>query len=103
MCNITSSKESYEESAEVARENGLVHEQGLAYELYGAFLKSIVEIDDAMKYLTKACDCYTIWGAHAKVSHLRRVHELTIDHETGLRTESACGSKRDRADLATDR
>ena len=100
MCDITSSKESYEEAAEVARKNGLVHEQGLAYELYGTFLKSIVEMEDSVKYFTRACDCYTIWGAHAKVSQLQRDHELTIDHEAGMRAESssAFGSKRGRTD-----
>jgi hypothetical protein len=38
---IVASKESYELSAKSARDHGLVHEQGLACELYGNYLSSI--------------------------------------------------------------
>lgn len=91
-CNIVASKESYELSAKIALENGLVHERGLAFELYGKFLKSIVEIDDALKYLGMACDCYTVWGAHAKVSWLVKEHNLVLNTKN-RKTEDAIGTK----------
>ena len=83
-------------SAKIALENGLVHEQGLAYELYGKFLKSIVEIDDAVKYLEMACDCYTVWGAHAKVSWLVKEHNLALNMKN-TKTEDAVGTKHSRS------
>ena len=83
-------------SAKIALENGLVHERGLAFELYGKFLKSIVEIDDAVKYLGMACDCYTVWGAHAKVSWLVKEHNLVLSAKN-KNTEDTVGTKHSRS------
>merc|ERR1719491_1690136 len=65
MCNVVAAKESYEMSIKVARDNGYIHEQGLAYELMGKYLMSAVEIQDAERCFLTAHKCYMQWGAMA--------------------------------------
>mmetsp|Transcript_20337 Transcript_20337/g.34956 ORF Transcript_20337/g.34956 Transcript_20337/m.34956 type:complete len:434 (+) Transcript_20337:2-1303(+) len=70
-CNIVAANESYELSAKTARDNGLVHEQGLAYELCGKFLSSIGDID-SLHFFQKAHSCYVSWGAVVKAEQIRK-------------------------------
>ena len=79
-CNIQAAKESYELSAKTARDHGLVHEQGLAYELYGKFLTSIGE-PDASHWFQQAYSCYVQWGAVAKAEQLRKDGKLGSPEE----------------------
>ena len=97
-CNIVASKESYVLSAKIAHNNGLLHEQGLAYELYGKFLKSIVEVDDARRYFLMACNCYSTWGAHAKVSALLVEQNLTMADQIEDVINSVVGDKHGRSE-----
>jgi len=76
LCNIVASKRSYELSARSAHDHGLVHEQGLAYELYGNFLSSIGD-QVASQWFQKAYTCYLQWGAVAKAEQLRK--DLNLD------------------------
>ena len=87
-------------SAKLAQDNGLLHEQGLAYELYGKFLKSIVEIDKARRYFLMACNCYSTWGAHAKVSALLGEHDLTMADQIEEVIDSVVGDKHGRSEGA---
>jgi len=75
VCNIVASKESYELSAKSARDHGLVHEQGLACELYGHYLYSIGDLD-ASQWYKNAHACYVQWGALAKAEQLRKDFNL---------------------------
>merc|ERR1711862_648981 len=96
-CNIVAAKESYELAAELARDKGLVHEQGLAYELYGKFLSSIAETEDATKCFLEAHDCYRIWGAHAKADGLWK--EQNLCSSTGqVNSITRAGKKHGRED-----
>merc|ERR1711862_511046 len=85
-CNIVAAKESYELAAELARDKGLVHEQGLAYELYGKFLSSIVETEEATAYFIEAHDCYKSWGAQAKADRLWKERNLSSFAGREIRT-----------------
>jgi len=80
-CNIVAAKESYELSAKSARDHGVVHEQGLAYELYGKFLSSVSELD-ASDWFERAHGCYIQWGAAAKAAQLRNDYNLGVPDES---------------------
>jgi len=70
MFNVVSAIESYESSIKIARNNGYIHEQGLAHECMGKYLMSIVEVEDAERCFVRAHECYTQWGAKAKANKL---------------------------------
>ncbi|KAL7536761.1 hypothetical protein ACHAXR_007383 [Thalassiosira sp. AJA248-18] len=92
MCNVVAAKESYDLSVEVARDNGYVHEQGLAYECKAKYLKSIVEDQDAERCFMSAHTCYMQWGAVAKANKLWK------DYDLGSSTEHTeiCNTKHER-------
>ena len=75
---IDKAKKTYEQSIQVARDNGYVHEQGLACEFCGHFLKSIVEESTATAFYKRAYECYIQWGAIAKARKLRDDHSLDL-------------------------
>ncbi|KAL7469599.1 hypothetical protein ACHAXS_009844 [Conticribra weissflogii] len=78
--NIGEAKALYEESIKSARDNGRVHEQGLAYELMGNFLLGVADSpSEARKSWKSAYDCYLQWGALGKASSLYREHNLDDD------------------------
>jgi hypothetical protein len=66
----------YEESIKSARDNGFVHEQGLAHECMGNYLLSIVEIPEAKNSFMQAYEYYMQWGAKAKAEQLKKKHGL---------------------------
>lgn len=59
--------ELYEESAQLAMENGIVHEEAMACELCGNMYIESGRSIIGMPYLEKARDLYRYWGAKAKV------------------------------------
>ncbi|KAL7525383.1 hypothetical protein ACHAXR_000986, partial [Thalassiosira sp. AJA248-18] len=77
-CKIALAKASYEASVRSARDYGLVHEQGLACELYAKFLDSIIETDAAMYWFKCAHACYVQWGAAAKAEQVWKDHNLGL-------------------------
>ena len=77
VCNVVASKESFELSVQSARSHGLVHEQGLACELYGNYLYSIGDLV-ASQWFQKAHACYLQWGAVAKAEQLRKDRNLDL-------------------------
>mmetsp|Transcript_31482 Transcript_31482/g.66661 ORF Transcript_31482/g.66661 Transcript_31482/m.66661 type:complete len:968 (+) Transcript_31482:45-2948(+) len=92
--NIKQAKVLYKASIESARDNGRVHEQGLAYEMMGKFLLSVSnESTQAMECLEKARTCYNQWGALGKAEILCRQYGLAAD-DSKLRDDSL---KRDRS------
>jgi len=90
-CHIVASKESYELSAKSACDHGLVHEQGLAYELYGNFLYSIGDLV-ASQWFQKAHTCYLQWGALAKAEQLREDFNLDLTESVNARFKSSLSS-----------
>ena len=50
-------------------------------QLYGKFLSSISEIDDAARWYQRAYLSYISWGAKAKASRLQKEHAFEIPHE----------------------
>lgn len=75
--NIEQAKAHYVASITSARDNGRVHEQGLAYELMGNFLTLVAdEPAEAMRCWKNAHTCYLQWGALSKATVLCREHGL---------------------------
>ncbi|KAL7540948.1 hypothetical protein ACHAXR_010516 [Thalassiosira sp. AJA248-18] len=97
MCNIVAAKESYELSAQTARDHGLVHEQGLACELHGKFLSSISETMEASHWFQRAHTCYMQWGALSKAAQLQKDHNLFIPD--GNNMSSSMKHERDENDV----
>jgi len=81
MGNVVAAKESYELSIKIARDNGYIHEQGLAYECMGKYLDKIVEVRDAKRCFMSAYTCYMQWGAVAKADKLWKDQDLNLSTE----------------------
>jgi predicted ATPase/signal transduction histidine kinase len=64
----------FEQAAASARQNGLVHNEGIACERAAIFhrARGLATIADA--YLQRAWGCYLRWGAGAKVAQLEGLH-----------------------------
>ncbi|MEZ4253241.1 MAG: hypothetical protein R3B99_33955 [Polyangiales bacterium] len=62
----------YDEAVAAARENGFLHEEGLANELAARYYLAKGGATAARAYLREARDAYEEWGARAKVSQLDR-------------------------------
>ena len=70
----------YEQSIKAARDNGYVHEVGLACESYAHYLKSCVDFSAADDQYTRAYECYLQWGANAKAKKLKGEHNLDLSN-----------------------
>ena len=80
----------YEQAIQSSRENGLVHNMGLAYERAAAFYHTRGFGSFADTYLQKARDCYARWGADGKVRQLEARHlQLQAQPEATLATSLA--------------
>ena len=64
----------YEESIQLARKNGFVHNEGIASELAARFYAARAFETIAEAYLHKARYCYLRWGADGKVRQLDESH-----------------------------
>ena len=62
--------DSYERATALARDNGYINEEALAYEIGAKFQLSMGRTGMAKGYLTEARYCYQRWGALAKVKDL---------------------------------
>jgi predicted ATPase len=69
----------YDQAITSARENGFIHQEGLAFELASRFYRSkgIGRIADV--YLGEARDRYASWGAEGKVRELDRQHPALVE------------------------
>jgi len=68
--NLGPAMENYEQAIKGAGDNGFIHEQALANELYARFWQQRGNDRIAEMYLREAHLLYHRWGASAKVSHL---------------------------------
>jgi len=101
LCNKSASKESYELAAKSARNHGLVHEQGLACELYGNFLSSI-DNPAASQWFQKAHTCYLQWGALVKVEQMRKDLNLVLTGRLNANFDSSLSSTKHGRDEYKD-
>jgi len=62
----------YDSAIDLARTNGFLQEEALAFELASRFYLSLNKPHLARPYMREARYCYYRWGATAKVSHLDR-------------------------------
>ena len=76
ICEVKQAKSSYEAAIKSSRDCGRVHDQALAYELFGNYLRSIVDIDKSIDCYKAAHSLYTQWGA---VSIARRIQDKYVD------------------------
>ena len=76
MCEVAKAKAMYKAAIKSARDHGLVHQQGLAYEFMGNYLASIVETSEATCCYKNAYECYMQWGAVVKAERLWKDHTL---------------------------
>lgn len=60
----------YRASIKSAQEHRFVHEEALALEFYGDFLRIIRRVDESKQIYANARVCYEKWGAHAIIPRL---------------------------------
>jgi predicted ATPase/signal transduction histidine kinase/tRNA A-37 threonylcarbamoyl transferase component Bud32 len=69
----------YVQAIRSARENGFVHEEGLAYELAARFYLARGFDQIAHSYLCEARSCYATWGADGKVKQVDQQHPCLVE------------------------
>ncbi|MCP4134433.1 MAG: SpoIIE family protein phosphatase, partial [bacterium] len=74
----------YEEAIAAAHENEYIHEEAVAWECASLFYRNRGVEHIAALYLKKAHDCYSRWGALAKVSHMEKLHPELISKKAGI-------------------
>lgn len=70
--------EFYKKSIELAGKNGFLHEEAIANELAALFYLSLEMEKFAANYMTRAYNCYSLWGATVKVQELQKKYSLLI-------------------------
>ena len=60
----------YEEAIRLARQHGMVKNEGIGNELAGEFYLSLGLMGSATAHFANAAQCYRAWGAHGKVKQL---------------------------------
>ncbi len=68
--NLDEAKASYEASVKSAREHKFIHEEALAYELYGIFRIETGHLENGKELLKTAQSLYAEWGALKKASEV---------------------------------
>ena len=76
--NLELAELAYRASIESAHAHRFLHEEALAYELYGLFLLENGRVDEGSDQLNIALDKYEKWGALRKVDDLQEFI-LSID------------------------
>mmetsp|Transcript_5250 Transcript_5250/g.10776 ORF Transcript_5250/g.10776 Transcript_5250/m.10776 type:complete len:1536 (-) Transcript_5250:31-4638(-) len=80
LLDIEEAKKHYEASIKSARDNGRVHEQGLANELMGKTFSTVANKSAyAIECLKKARICYLQWGAMKKAASIREKYGLDMN------------------------
>ena len=70
----------YEQAIRSARENGLVHNEAIAYERASAFYRARGFDQIAQLYLRNARHCYLRWGAEGKVRQLEQRYPQLVEY-----------------------
>ncbi len=86
LIDVEEAKKHYEASIKSARNNGRVHEQGLAFELMGKSFGNVANKSAfAMECFKKAQICYLQWGAMKAAASLREKYGLDKNNTNLLR------------------
>eukprot|EP00536_Pseudo-nitzschia_multiseries_P018041 jgi/Psemu1/227578/e_gw1.2082.10.1 len=76
--------DAYDEGILAAVEMGYIQDAALGSELAGASMIIIGETDRANQYLGQACSLWLAYGASAKVRHISKKHDLTVNEEFSI-------------------
>jgi GAF domain-containing protein len=79
--------ENYEQAIKGAGDNGFIHEEALANELYARFWQQRGNDRIAETYMREARVLYHRWGAEAKVSHLENRYPQWFETQTIPRSQ----------------
>ena len=91
----------YEQAIRLAREQGFVQNEGLAYELAARFYAARGFDDIAHLYLRRARQCYARWGADGKVRQLDERYPRLREEEPAPDSRATIGEPVERLELAT--
>lgn len=69
--NLESAETAYKASIKAAHNHKFIHEEAMAYELYGIFCVENHMVEKGSEQLLSALDKYKEWGANKKVDELR--------------------------------
>jgi PAS domain S-box-containing protein len=90
----------YEEALRKARDNGFVHNEGIANELAAEFYRKRGLEKVAQSYLREARYCYLRWGASGKVQQIDRRYPA-IEDQVFSRPMATVGTSIEQLDLGT--
>jgi PAS domain S-box-containing protein len=82
----------YEQAIRFARENGFVHDEGIANEVAGRFYLDRGFETIGRAHLRNARDCYLRWGADGKVKQLETSHPHLREEPTPLHPTATIGA-----------
>ena len=91
----------YEQAIRSARENGFVHDEGVANEIAARFYLTRGFEKIAHAYLREARYCYLRWGADGKVRQLDELYPHLREKEPAAGPTSTIGAPVEQLDLAT--
>jgi PAS domain S-box-containing protein len=91
----------YEEAIAAAREQGILQNEALAYELASDFYRARGFAEIAATYLRQARARYARYGADGKVAQLDRRHALPADHGAPANGLAAIDTSNRQLDIAT--
>ena len=91
----------YEQAIRSARDNGLTHNEAMAYERASAFYRAGGFEQIAALYLQNARHCYLRWGADGKVRQLEDMYPQLRAEERAPGPTSTIEAPVERLDLAT--
>jgi PAS domain S-box-containing protein len=91
----------YEEAIRFARENGFVHNEGIANELAARFYGTRGFQTIAFAYLRNARYCYFRWGAAGKVRQLDELYPQLVEGAQPPDSRHTIGASIEHLDLAT--
>jgi signal transduction histidine kinase/CheY-like chemotaxis protein len=91
----------YEESIQLARKNGFVHNEGIASELAARFYAARAFETIAQAYLRNARYCYLRWGADGKVRQLDESHPQLAGEPSAPPPTTTIGASVEHLDLTT--
>ena len=91
----------YEQAIHTARDNGLTHNEAIAYERASAFYRARGFEQIAALYLQNARHCYLRWGADGKVRQLEDMYPQLRAEERAPGPTSTIEAPVERLDLAT--
>jgi PAS domain S-box-containing protein len=91
----------YEDAIRLARNNGFVHNEGIANERAAAFYRARGFETIALAYLRNARYCYLRWGAAGKVRQLDELYPQLREGQRAPDARHTVGTSSEQLDMAT--